>query len=120
MFSQKNIVKLSQGEFVSLNELELVYFKSTLVSQVCIHGDSQFPFLVAVVVPNLTALHEHFDVELSSTDLPNLESYCDRAEVKELILNDFRYLATLNKVMFDIFGPHSPLHSCAALSASST
>jgi fatty acid CoA ligase FadD9 len=95
---KKNIVKLSQGEFVSLNEMELVYFKSTFVNQVCIHGDSQFPFLVAIVVPNLTALNEHFGVDLNGTDLPNLESYCDRAEVKELIWNDFRYLATLNKL----------------------
>lgn len=100
---------MSQGEFVSLNEMELIYFKSTFVAHVCVHGDSAFPFLVAIVVPNLTALNEHFGVDVNGTDLPNLESYCERSDVKELILNDFRYLATLNKVIYliyTIFVPH--------------
>lgn len=99
-------MKLSQGEFVSLNEMELIYFKSTFVAHVCVHGDSAFPFLVAIVVPNLTALNEHFGVDVNGSDLPNLESYCERSDVKELILNDFRYLATLNKVTLPILVPH--------------
>ena len=72
------------------------------MDQVCVHGESLFPFLVAVVVPNLTAIYEYFGVNANNTSAPNLESYCARTDAKDLVLNDFRYLATLNKVIIAV------------------
>lgn len=52
----KNVLKLSQGEFVTLWSLETLYSsQSPYISQVYLYGQSSRAYLLAVVVPNLTA-----------------------------------------------------------------
>lgn len=48
---KKNIFKLSQGEYVSPQKVEICYVKSKYVEQVFLHGDSRkdFPIAIAVV-----------------------------------------------------------------------
>ena len=47
-----NIVKLSQGEFVSLEKIEKVLLISQYVHQIFVYGDGFQHFLIAIVVPN--------------------------------------------------------------------
>lgn len=47
----RNIFKLSQGEFFSPEKLEAVYGRSAFVSQIVVYGDSFHSFLVAVILP---------------------------------------------------------------------
>ena len=47
----KNVLKLSQGEFVAVANLEAVFAGAPLVRQIFVYGNSERPNLLAVIVP---------------------------------------------------------------------
>lgn len=53
---RNNVLKLSQGEFVTVSKLEAAFAASPLVRQIYIYGNSAHPYLLAVVVPTEDAL----------------------------------------------------------------
>src|ERR1700761_8010993 len=53
---RNNVLKLAQGEFVTLAKLEAVFGNSPLVRQIYVYGNSAHPYLLAVVVPTEEAL----------------------------------------------------------------
>ncbi|RYF11056.1 MAG: hypothetical protein EOO40_04010, partial [Deltaproteobacteria bacterium] len=54
---RNNIVKLSQGEFVSIAHLEGVYTSgSPLIAQIYLHGEAVRSYLLAVIVPDRQTL----------------------------------------------------------------
>jgi fatty acid CoA ligase FadD9 len=53
---RNNVLKLAQGEFVTVAKLEAVFGNSPLVRQIYIYGNSAHPYLLAVVVPTEDAL----------------------------------------------------------------
>ncbi len=62
---RKNILKLSQGEFVSISRLEELYKAgSPFIQQVFIHGSSLHAYLLAVIVPEGTTDKEVIRAEL--------------------------------------------------------
>jgi len=56
---RNNVLKLSQGEFVTVSKLETVFGGSPLVSQIYLYANSSRPYLLAVVVPTEDALATH-------------------------------------------------------------
>ena len=48
---KKNIFKLSQGEYIAVEKLELYYESSLFVKQIFIYGDSYRNYLIGFVVP---------------------------------------------------------------------
>jgi fatty acid CoA ligase FadD9 len=48
---RNNVLKLSQGEFVTFSKLEAAFGNSPLVHQIFVYGNSARPYLLAVVVP---------------------------------------------------------------------
>ncbi|MCP9623967.1 carboxylic acid reductase [Nocardia otitidiscaviarum] len=48
---RNNVLKLSQGEFVTVAALEAVYATSPLIRQIFVYGSSERAYLLAVVVP---------------------------------------------------------------------
>jgi fatty acid CoA ligase FadD9 len=53
---RNNVLKLAQGEFVTVAKLEAVFGNSPLVRQIYIYGNSAQPYLLAAVVPTEEAL----------------------------------------------------------------
>jgi len=53
---KKNIYKLAQGEYVAAEKIEMAVAKSKYISQPWVYGNSFFPQLVAVVVPDFATL----------------------------------------------------------------
>jgi fatty acid CoA ligase FadD9 len=47
----KNVLKLSQGEFVAVSNLEAVFAGAPLVRQIFVYGNSERPNVLAVIVP---------------------------------------------------------------------
>ncbi len=56
---RNNVVKLSQGEFVTVSTLEAAFGDSPLVRQIYLYGNSARAYLLAVVVPTEDALSRH-------------------------------------------------------------
>ncbi|OBG74911.1 MULTISPECIES: carboxylic acid reductase [unclassified Mycobacterium] len=48
---RNNVLKLSQGEFVAVARLEAVFAAAALVRQIFVYGNSERPYLLAVIVP---------------------------------------------------------------------
>ncbi len=63
---RNNVLKLSQGEFVTVSKLEAVFGDSPLVRQIYVYGNSARSYLLAVVVPT--------DDALARYDAPGLKS----------------------------------------------
>ena len=56
---RNNVLKLAQGEFVTVAKLEAVFGNSPLVRQIYVYGNSAHPYLLAVVVPTEEALERY-------------------------------------------------------------
>jgi fatty acid CoA ligase FadD9 len=63
---RNNVLKLSQGEFVTVSKLEAVFTDSPLVRQIYVYGNSARPYLLAVVVPTEDAQSRYEASELKS------------------------------------------------------
>lgn len=56
---RNNVLKLAQGEFVTVAKLEAAFANSPFVRQIYIYGNSAQPYLLAVVVPTEDALSRY-------------------------------------------------------------
>jgi fatty acid CoA ligase FadD9 len=63
---RNNVLKLAQGEFVTVAKLEAVFGNSPLVQQIYIYGNSAQPYLLAVVVPTEEALRRNAEKGLEA------------------------------------------------------
>ncbi|KAJ4829248.1 Long-chain-fatty-acid--CoA ligase 2 (Long-chain acyl-CoA synthetase 2) (Fatty acid activator 2) [Turnera subulata] len=92
---KKNLIKLSQGEYVALENLENVYGITPIVEDIWVYGDSFKSKLIAVVV-----LHEESAINWAYTkghmvpfgELSSLD------QLKEYVLSDLKSTAQRNKL----------------------
>src|SRR6185312_16375257 len=78
---RNNVLKLSQGEFVTVSKLEAAFTSSPLVNQIYIYGNSARPYLLAVVVPTSDALAQYDVTELTPLIADSLK---DAARIADL------------------------------------
>jgi fatty acid CoA ligase FadD9 len=61
---RNNVLKLSQGEFVTVSKLEAVFASTPLIRQIYIYGNSARSYLLAVIVPTPDTLSRWPSAEL--------------------------------------------------------
>nr|CAD1822272.1 unnamed protein product [Ananas comosus var. bracteatus] len=92
---KKNIFKLSQGEYVAVENLENIYGLLPEIEMIWIYGNSFESFLVAVVNPNQQALEHWAEQNGVSGDFGTL---CENPKAKEYILGELTKTAKANKL----------------------
>jgi fatty acid CoA ligase FadD9 len=80
---RNNVIKLAQGEFVAVANLEAVYAGAAWVRQVYVYGNSERSWLLAVIVPTEEALARYPDRdELNSALRDSLRATARTAELQ--------------------------------------
>ncbi|WP_288496130.1 carboxylic acid reductase [uncultured Pantoea sp.] len=75
---RKNIIKLSQGEFVAISNIEVIFSASPFIKQIFIHANSEWSSLLAVIVP---------------TDDMSMKYAADNLALKRLLSESLRKIA---------------------------
>ncbi|CAI9775781.1 unnamed protein product [Fraxinus pennsylvanica] len=92
---KKNIFKLSQGEYVAVENLENIYGLVSDIDSIWVYGNSFESFLVAVVNPKKEAV-EQWAAENGISG--NFDALCKNARVKEFILGHLTKIAKEKKL----------------------
>ncbi|XP_068664896.1 long chain acyl-CoA synthetase 4-like [Aristolochia californica] len=92
---KKNIFKLSQGEYVAVENLENIYGLVPEIDAIWIYGNSFESFLVAVVNPNMQALERWAEVNGITGDFAALS--CN-PKAKEYILGELNKTGKAKKL----------------------
>eukprot|EP00702_Spironucleus_salmonicida_P006388 EST47679.1 AMP-binding enzyme [Spironucleus salmonicida] len=80
---KRGIFKLSQGEFISVNQIEDALSKSRFVEQLYVYASRYEPYPIAVVVPNMNYL---------GTKVKTTDQVTTSIDAIVAIMNDFRAL----------------------------
>ncbi|KAG2326062.1 hypothetical protein Bca52824_008790 [Brassica carinata] len=92
---KKNLIKLSQGEYVALENLENIYGQNSVVQDIWVYGDSFKSMLVAVIVPNPEVVNRWAkDLGFNKP----FEELCSLSELQEHIILELKSTAEKNKL----------------------
>eukprot|EP00252_Welwitschia_mirabilis_P024951 TRINITY_DN7625_c0_g1_i1.p1 TRINITY_DN7625_c0_g1~~TRINITY_DN7625_c0_g1_i1.p1 ORF type:complete len:659 (+),score=141.91 TRINITY_DN7625_c0_g1_i1:438-2414(+) len=92
---KKNIFKLSQGEYVAVENLENVYGSCPAIDSIWVYGNSFESFLVAVVTPNEQAL-ENWAKDNGVAG--SFNELCQNPIAKKFILDELNAVAKSSKL----------------------
>lgn len=92
---KKNLIKLSQGEYIAIEYLENVYNNTPIVEDIWIYGDSCKSMLVAVVV-----LHEENTKSWAYLNghMGSFTEFCSLHQLQKLVLSELKTTAERNKL----------------------
>lgn len=81
---KKNLVKLSNGEYIALEKLESIYKSCVYLTNICVYADSLYPKPIALaVVPESVIRKLATQKNVSETDF---EKLCQDSDIKKAVL----------------------------------
>ncbi|ORY35184.1 acetyl-CoA synthetase-like protein [Rhizoclosmatium globosum] len=94
---KKNLIKLSNGEYVALEKLEANYKVSKYVQNICIHADMDQSYIVALIQPvekEIRALAGQL-AKTPGLDTDNLDyqDLCSRQDILDYVVKDLQNIA---------------------------
>ncbi|KAJ0986188.1 hypothetical protein J5N97_004544 [Dioscorea zingiberensis] len=92
---KKNIFKLSQGEYVAVENLENIYGLVPALDSIWVYGNSFESFLVAIINPNKQAL-EHWAEANGVTG--DFDALCGNPKAKEYIIGELAKIGKAKKL----------------------
>ncbi|KAJ0054710.1 hypothetical protein Pint_00826 [Pistacia integerrima] len=92
---KKNLIKLSQGEYVALEYLENVYNIAPIVEDIWVYGDSFKSMLVAVVVPHEESTEKW---AYSKGHMVSFSELCSLDQLKDYVLSELNCAAEKKKL----------------------
>ncbi|XP_077233193.1 putative CoA ligase CCL6 isoform X2 [Tasmannia lanceolata] len=90
---KKNIFKLSQGEYIAVENIENTYSRCPLIASIWIYGNSFESFLVAVVVPDRKAIEDWGATHNKKGDF---ESLCKNTEARKHMLDELNIVGRMH------------------------
>ena len=94
---KKNFFKLSQGEYVAAEKLEIMYGSSPFISQIFVHGDSLQSYLVAFVVPE-KGYTMNWAKSVPALKGKEFADVCQSDELHEVLVKEFARIFAENKL----------------------
>ena len=94
---KKNFFKLSQGEYVAAEKLEIIYGASPLIAQIFVHGDSFQSYLVGLIVPEKDYVMK-WSKGVETLEGKSFEEICKSTELREAIQDDLARLFKENEL----------------------
>ncbi|KAG5041530.1 hypothetical protein JHK85_014006 [Glycine max] len=92
---KKNIFKLSQGEYVAVENLENIYVQASSVESIWVYGNSFESYLVAIVNPSKQALDKWAEENDITADFNSL---CEDSRTKSYIIGELTKIAKDKKL----------------------
>ena len=92
----KNLIKLSQGEYISPEKLEGLYSKSLLIAQIFVYGNSYEADLIAVIVPDQDQAMKWS--KAMKLDNQSFDDVCKNDKFKMTIAEDLLKISKENKL----------------------
>ncbi|KAL0075590.1 hypothetical protein J3Q64DRAFT_1774974 [Phycomyces blakesleeanus] len=81
---KKNLVKMSNGEYIALEKLESVYKTSVIVENMCVCADSLYAKPIALVVPAEGALRA-LALKSGGIQIESWDELCENKDVRKLV-----------------------------------
>ncbi|KAL2234654.1 UNVERIFIED_CONTAM: Long chain acyl-CoA synthetase 4, partial [Sesamum indicum] len=92
---KKNIFKLSQGEYVAVENLENIYSLAPDIESIWVYGNSFESFLVAIINPNKQAVEQWAE---QNGIFGNFNGLCENTQVKNYFLGELTRIAKEKKL----------------------
>ena len=88
----KSLFKLSQGEYVAPDKVQIILINSKYINQIFLYGESQYSYSIALVYPELSECVQFLKNEkiLGEIDYDKIkiEDLCDNKNMEEEIIKD--------------------------------